>query len=400
MHILNPSPRHGAPLLPRDAETFGDAGVANVAALLAACPAHKPTPLSTLPGLAKELGVGALHLKDEGHRLGLGSFKALGGAYVVMQLVREAAEEKLARPVAPAELMSDEIRAIARTMTFACATDGNHGRSVARGAQLVGANSAIFMHGGVTDARVAAIAQYGADIHRVDGSYDDSIVVAARMAEENGWITLSDTSWDGYEYIPSLVMQGYTMIVEEALAALDQPPTHVFIQSGVGGIAAAMAARLAIRLGDRRPHFTVVDPARAACLFESAKAGEPVQVEEGEPTIMAMLECFEPSMIAFDVLERTADSFMAVEEDLSPQAMRRLAAPTEADPPVVSGESGCAGLAGLMEASGDNAIRTAMGLDEESRVLVVNTEGATDPALYERIVGKSPEEVQEGRQAT
>jgi len=208
------------------------AGADTVERFLAHRDNHLATPLHALPALAGELGLGAIHIKDEGFRLGLGSFKALGGAYAVMHLVLEAAGKQLGRSVDIAELSSPEVKAIAAVMTFACATDGNHGRSVAQGAGLVGARSVIFVHSGVSNERVAAIARFGAEMVRVAGDYDQSVREAARVAAERGWTVVSDTSWPGYERIPGLVMQGYTVIVREALERLAQPPTHIFLQAG------------------------------------------------------------------------------------------------------------------------------------------------------------------------
>ena len=204
--------------------------------------------------------MGEIAIKDEGLRLGLGSFKALGGSYAVVRLVLDAASERLGHAVDVAELLTPDVRAIAAEMTFACATDGNHGRSVAQGAKIVGARAVVFVHSGVSQERVAAIASFGAELVRVAGSYDDFVEEAARVADKNGWTIVSDTSWPGYERIPSLVMQGYTAMVREALRQLPEPPTHVFVQAGVGGVAAAVAGHLALALGDQRPRFVVVEP--------------------------------------------------------------------------------------------------------------------------------------------
>lgn len=393
MLLLNQLPDFRQPLDPVDAETLGLAGADAIERHLAGRAGHAPTPVLALPGLAAELGIGALHLKDEGQRLGLGSFKALGGAYAVAQLVLEAASERLGRALGEAELASPEVRAIAAGMTFACATDGNHGRSVAQGASLVGARSVIFVHAGVSEPRAAAIARFGAEIVRFDGTYDESVVEAARVAAERGWTVVSDTSWDGYERIPGLVMQGYTAIIREALRQLPAPPTHVFVQAGVGGIAAASAAHLALALDEARPVFTVVDPARAACLFESARAGQPTKVAPGEPTVMAMLDCYDPSPLAWRVLSRAADAFMTVEDEVAVEAMNRLARPVGGDPAIVAGESGAAGFAGLLAALRDPQARAALKLDTGSRVFAIVTEGATDPERYAELVGLTPAEV-------
>lgn len=372
---------------------MGVAAARDVERFLSYREGHRQTPLVQLPGLARELGIASIAIKDEGHRLGLGSFKALGGSYAVIRLVLLEASKRLGRVVDIANLQDEDVRAVSKSMTFACATDGNHGRSVAQGAQLVGGNCVIFVHSGVSDARVEAIARFGARMVRVDGNYDESVAEAARVAAAEGWTTVSDTSWPGYEQIPGLVMQGYTALLSEALRQLDQRPTHVFIQSGVGGIAGAVAGHFSVLWGDERPYFTVVDPSRAACLYESARAGKIVKVPEGEPTVMAMLDCYEPSMIAWRILTRVADAFMTVEEDEAIAVMRRLANPVDGDPAVVSGESGGVGLAGLLQVARDPDLRRRAGLGPDSRVFLVNTEGATDLRLYQSYVGAAPDEV-------
>lgn len=393
MFLMNETTDHDKALDACDAETLGLASAREVERFLSFRDGHAETPLVGLPALARSLGVGSIAIKDEGQRLGLGSFKALGGSYAVIRLVLERATEALGHPVDVADLHSPAVRAVAASMTFACATDGNHGRSVAQGAQMVGADCAIFVHSGVSEARIAAIARFGARIIRVNGNYDESVTEAARVAEEQGWQTVSDTSWPGYERIPGLVMQGYTALLSEAIRQMPEPPTHVFVQSGVGGIAAAVAGHFAVLYGQQRPFFTVVDPSRAACIVESARAGKPVKIAQGEPTVMAMLECYEPSLVAWRILARTADAFMTVDEDDALAAMRCLANPGGGDPAVVAGESGGVGLAALRRIAADPVLRGKIGLDENSRVFLVNTEGATDPALYEQLVGASPEEV-------
>jgi len=177
------------------------------------------------------------------------------------------------------------------------------------------------------------------------------------------------------------------------LSELDVPPTHVFVQAGVGGVAAALAAHLAILLSEQRPTFVVVDPARAACIFETARAGHPVKLAHGEPTVMAMLECYEPSRVAWRVLARVADAFMTVDDDHAVAAMNRLARPAGDDPAIVAGESGGAGLAGAIRAATDPDIRTKLGLDRSSRVFAIITEGATDPQRYAELVGKNPTDI-------
>src|SRR5579871_3436494 len=390
MFLFNQHDDYGKPLDQVDAETFNSEAAAGVERHMSYRTDHAQTPLHSLPSMAYELDLGAVYVKDEGHRLGLGSFKALGGSYAVMRLVQEQASRQLGRPVDICDLNSSEVRSIAARMTVACATAGNHGRSVAKGAQLVGAKSASFVHDGVSDGRVAAIARFGARIIRVAGTYDDCVDEASRVAAAQGWTVVSDTSWPGYERIPGLVMQGYTSLVREALRQLPAPPTHVFLQAGVGGLAAAVAGHLALVLGDRRPTVVIVEPTRAACLLETARAGHLVRIDPAGATVMAMLECHEPSLIAWRVLSRIADAFMTVEEEDAVAIMRRLARPPGSDPAIVAGESGGAGLAGLLRAAADDGIRNRIKLDSVSRVLVINTEGATDPARYLDVVGVEP----------
>lgn len=396
MFLLNTHPDHGRPLDAADAEMFGQEAAKEAERFLSYRDNHAETPLHCLSELAAGLGLAAIHVKDEGHRLGLGSFKALGGAYAVMQLALDEAGRQLGRRIDIAELHTPAVKAIASKMTVACATDGNHGRSVAQGAQLVGGRAKIFVHSGVSDERVEAIARLGAEMIRVEGTYDDSVAEAARIAAGKGWIVVSDTSWPGYEHIPALVMQGYTAMVRETLRQLPQLPSHVFVQSGVGGVAAAVAAHLAVVLSEQRPAFVVVDPARAACIYESARAGHPVRVQPGEPTVMAMLECYEPSLVAWRMLVRVADAFMTVDEEDAVAAMNRLARPTGNDVAIVAGESGGAGLAGLVRAMATPASKSALGLGSASRVLVINTEGATDPGRYAELVGMRPADVVAG----
>ncbi len=392
MFIANAMPDQPSPRAKLMA-ALSEAGRAEAMKLMALCPMHAPTPLRSLPALAGRLGIASLHIKDEGSRLGLGSFKALGGAYAVMRLVLEAANAGLGHSIDPAALQSSVVRAIAATITVCCATDGNHGRSVAAGARIAGCRSVIFMHEGVSEARMAAIAAFGATIVRVAGTYDDSVAEATRRAAAEGWLVVSDTSWEGYEDIPLTVMQGYTIMAGEAFDAVREPPTHMFLQAGVGGMAAAVIAHAVAVHGQATPRCVIVEPERAACLFASAQAGQCVTIPHSETTVMAMLECLEPSRIAWDIIAPLAAGFATLGEQEALDAMRLLAFPTGDDPAIVAGESGGTGVAGLIACLNDPAAREALALGPAARVLLFNTEGATDPALYKTYVGVSPDQI-------
>jgi len=392
---INQLPTHGSPLSPDDAAGVDERAACEVENMLRLCPAHRPTPLFCLDQLARRLGVQRIYVKDESRRLGLGSFKALGGTFAVIRVVLDQAQRVLGRPVTPAELLSDEVRAVARTLTVCCATDGNHGRSVAAGARMLGVHAVIFVHEFVSPQRVAAIAALGAEVRQVAGNYDESVVRATRESAAHGWIVVSDTSWPGYEEIPRIVTQGYTAMVSEVCRALDAPPTHVFVQAGVGGLAAAVAGHLSMVYGGLRPRVIVVEPQRAACLYASHQAGRRVAIPVREPTIMAMLECYEPSLVAWRIVSRVVDAFMQVTEEDAIRAMRQLAEPIGGDRPIVSGESGAAGMAGLLRIMEQRPAQQALGLDDHSRVLLFSTEGATDPVSYLQQVGRTSEQVLE-----
>ncbi|MBW3095849.1 diaminopropionate ammonia-lyase [Pseudohoeflea coraliihabitans] len=384
--VANSSAHKGSALSAAEAEIAGQQAPAIVREYLDAFPDYEATPLVCLPGLAASLGVASLDLKDEGQRYGLFSFKALGGSYAVARLVHRFLEARLGRKVEPAEMLSDESKAVAAQMTVACATDGNHGRSVAAGAQKFGCRCVIFLHRGVSRGRERAIAQFGAEIRRTAGNYDQSVAEATETAAKEGWTTVSDFSWPGYEEIPGLVMQGYTLMLEEIFQQASAPYTHVFVQGGVGGLAAVVAGYFHDRLGENGPRIIVVEPDRANCLQRSATAGQLVAMAAEQPTVMAMLECYEPSLVAWQILEKTADDYLTIGDGSAIKAMRVLADPVGGDPALVIGESGGAGLAGLQTALSDATLREKLGLGADSRVLLFGTEGATDPGLYEALV--------------
>jgi len=371
------NPRRGLPGL----TVLPAGGFRRARAEITAWPGYAPTPLRDLPALAMQAGVASVQVKDESGRFGLGSFKALGGAYAVLGVMQaELARQGIAKAATAAELMAGAHAGAGITVT--CATDGNHGRSVAWGAQRFSAACVIFVHPGVSQGRRNAIAGFGAEVREAPGTYDDSVRAATAAAAEHGWHVVSDTSWPGYTEIPREVMQGYRLMAAEALESWSgPPPTHAFVQGGVGGMAAAVSVQL--RTLQPVPALVVVEPHDAACLMASAQAGT-ITAAGSLDTVMAGLACGEPSLIAWQELERAAAAFLSIPDDAAVAAMRVLAGCG-----VVSGESGAAGLAGLLRAAADPQARAALGLDRSSRILLFSTEGATDPELYARLVPPS-----------
>jgi diaminopropionate ammonia-lyase len=356
-------------------------------------PGYKSTPLRSLPKLAARAAIGAILYKDEAERFGIGSFKALGGAYAVFKLLRKAIWEQKKIIVSTLDLTSGRYADLTSRITVTCATDGNHGRSVAWGAHAFGCRCVIYIPETVSEGRCQAIAAYGAEVKRVAGTYDDGVRRVAADAAVQGWTVVSDTSYEGYTDVPRDVMQGYSLMVDEALEQTSAVPSHIFVQGGVGGLAAGVCSYLWERYGTRRPYFVVVEPEKADCFYRSAVAGRPTPAEGTLDTIMAGLACGEVSPLAWRVLETGAGAFMTIDDEAAADCMRLLADGRFGDDAIVAGESAVAGLAGFILASADADARARLDLRPDSRVLVFGTEGATDPEVYRAIVGRRPHEV-------
>ncbi|WP_103963025.1 pyridoxal-phosphate dependent enzyme [Nonomuraea solani] len=338
MEYLNPA---RAPYTAHDRALIGIGHARRARAHFAGRPAYRPTPVHTLPGLG---GTRAAYVKDESGRMGLGSFKALGGAYAVHLL---AGRDGGGTP-------------------FVCASAGNHGLSVASGAAEAGVECFVYLSDGVPEEFAQRLRALGARVRRDGGDYDASMAAALRAAQERGWRLVADSSWEGYTDVPLDVMRGYSVLFDE----LTDTPTHVFVQAGVGGLAAAAAGYVRDRWGER-PRIVVVEPEGAPCLIESARAGTPVRVQ-GAPTTLGRLDCREPSLIAHRLLHRLADLYLTITDDQAAAAAALLAGRGVA----LSG-CGAAGAAGLLALS--PAARTALALDDTSRVLLVGTEGPVEP---------------------
>ncbi len=358
-------------------------------------PDYAPTPLLSLEPLARELGIGGIYYKDEGGRFGLGSFKSLGGAYEVLCLLQQEVARQLGGEVTFADIRNGRCADLVSNITVVTATDGNHGRSVAWGAQQFGCQCVVYLHAQVSAGREASIAEFGARVVRVAGNYDASVQQAADAAAAHGWFIVSDTSYAGYTELPRHVMAGYTVMVDELLAQLPAGETlsHAFIQGGVGGLAGALCGAFWQQLGGDRPRLVIVEPDRADCLFQSAQHGGPTDVQISEETIMAGLSCGRVSALAWTLLSQGAEDFLAIPDALVAPTMRLLAQGAGGPTPIVAGESAVAGLAALIAATRHPGLAGALGLDEQSRVLLIGTEGATDPVIYENVVGRTAAEI-------
>lgn len=356
-------------------------------------PHYKPTPLRSLPKLAARAGIGAILYKDEGERFGIGSFKALGGAYAVFKLLRKTIWEQKNVIASTLDLTSGRYSDLTSRVTVTCATDGNHGRSVAWGARTFGCRCVVYVPETISEGRWQAIAAYGAEVKHVAGTYDDGVRRVAADAAAQGWTVVADTSYQGYTDVPRDVMQGYSLMVDEALEQTSAVPSHVFVQGGVGGLAAGVCSYLWERYGTRRPRFVVVEPEKADCFYRSAVAGRPTPAQGALDTIMAGLACGEVSLLAWRILEPGTDAFMTIDDEAAADCMRLLADGRFGDDAIVAGESAVAGLAGCILASADVDARARLDLRPDSRVLVFGTEGATDPEVYRTIVGRRPHEV-------
>ncbi len=350
-------------------------------------PGYKVTPLHPLDEIAAELGVGKIWYKDEAGRFGLGSFKALGGAYAVFMQLKEIIESKTGKRVTIDGLLARSYGPIVSKITFTCATDGNHGRSVAWGAQIFGCQCVIYIHAQVSEGRQLAIEKLGAQVIRVAGNYDDAVRRTAVDARNSDRIIVSDTSYEGYMTIPKFVALGYTVMLKEIINQLEgNMPTHVFLQGGVGCLASAVCAYFWQYWGDERPRLIIVEPEAANCLQQSARLGSPVAVKGDLVTLMAGLACGEVSLLAWEILSTGCDDFVTLDEGSVAPCMRLLAKGCGGDPDIVAGESAVAGLAALISARQSADLVINLDLNSSSRVLVIGTEGATDQDLYDKLV--------------
>lgn len=355
-------------------------------------PEYRMTPLHRLNELAKAFGVGEIWVKDESHRFGLNAFKVLGGSYAIGKYVAERLNIDMAA-LSFEKLKSNAIKEKLGALTFVTATDGNHGRGIAWAARQLGQKSVVYMPKGSSEIRLNHIRKEGAEAFITDLNYDDTVRLARQKAEENGWILVQDTAWEGYEKIPGWIMQGYGTLLDEALeqmaAAGAGQPTHVFLQAGVGSFPSSMVGAFVERLGENRPLTVIVEPENAACFYQSMAAGdgEPHAVKGDLHTIMAGLACGVPSRTSWEILKTYGDIFVACSDEVAARGMRILANPLGGDPAIISGESGAAVGIGLLSfLAAQDKMKHAFKLKQEAKILIISTEGATDPDNYRKIV--------------
>ncbi len=336
---------------------------------------NKETPLVRLPGLAKHLGIGNVLLKDESPRFGLNAFKALGASYAMHRQIKKFPQIKI----------------------FCTATDGNHGRAVAWVARRLNRKAVIYMPKWTVPARIKAIENEGAEVHVIDQSYDIAVEMANIRVEEgnkngnNYWSLIQDTAWDGFEEIPLDIMKGYWTEMYEVTQQLKRETVDVlFLQSGVGSWAASILGYVATQW--KNPPICIsVEPYSANCLFESIKVGNRVIVQNNGTTIMAGLNCASVSTLAWDILKNGLSASMSIADELCEEAMRLLAYPIPDDPLIISGESGSSGLGGLIGLSRSTyykELKEKFNLNKNSTVLVINTEGDTDPINYKKVINE------------
>ena len=351
---------------------------------------YKETPLVSLEKLAEKLNVKSVYLKDESFRFGLNAFKVLGASYAIANEIGGRIGKDITE-LSAEKILSKETKDAIGDITFVTATDGNHGRGVAWTANQLGQKSVVYMPKGSALERLENIRKEGATADIMEMNYDEAVRLAQKNAEEKGWVVVQDTAWEGYEDIPRWIMQGYTTMGHEIMEQIPEKPTHIFLQAGVGSMAGAMTGFFSNLYADEKPMIVIVEPAKADCLYQTAKAddGELHIVTGDMDTIMAGLACGEPCTIGWDVLKGYADAFVRCPEYMAADGMRILAAPAKGDTAVVAGESGAAAFGAMTNILLDEELaewKAALKLDENSRILCISTEGDTDKENYQNVV--------------
>ncbi|KXG78986.1 diaminopropionate ammonia-lyase [Thermotalea metallivorans] len=359
-------------------------------------PEYSITPLHNLKHLARYMGVGGIWVKDESYRFGLNAFKVLGGSYAIGKFLSEKLGIDI-EDLSFKKFRSKEIKEKLGAIVFVTATDGNHGRGIAWAAKQLGQKAVVFMPKGSSKIRFENIKKEGAEAYITDDNYDDTVRLANAYANQNNGVMVQDTAWEGYEDIPTWIMQGYATLIHEAIEQLEgegiERPTHVFLQAGVGSFAGAIQGYLAAVYGENRPVTAIVEPDRAACIYQSALAGDgKAHRVTGElDTIMAGLACGEPNMIGWNILRDYSDMYISCPDYTAAYGMRILGNPLWGDPPIISGESGAVGigvLSCILQGKEYGDMAEKLNINEDSQILFISTEGDTDPQRYREIVWK------------
>ena len=386
----HPPPDYGPAqkaLLNRDA-------FADVAAEVTNWPGYQPTPLIALNGLAAASGINALWCKHEGYRFEVGSFKPTGPVYAMLAVLKgEIKKATGVETVATQDLIDRKYESVTREVVVSAATSGNHGRALAWGARMFGCRCVIYMNDGVSAGREEAIAAYRVEVVRVPGNYDRAVQRSHADAVALGYFVISDYESADYPHVPRDIMQGYAMVADEIVQQFSDPPTHVFVPGGGGRFAGATCGHVWERYAGDHPRVIVVEPTASACLYQSAIESNAATVSGDGRSVMDGLVVESASSQAWGILGAGAFAFLTIPDEAAVDAMRQSAQGVAGDAPVVIGETGIAAWAGFLAATRDENLRQQLGLERNSRVVVIATEGATDPEVYRNIVGTSPEAV-------
>jgi diaminopropionate ammonia-lyase len=376
----------------KELHTFSEKEMKKAMNFHSSVPHYKDTPLYSLTGLSEFLGVKEIYVKDESQRFGLNAFKGLGVSYAMASYFASVLSIDLSST--NFDMLTKQVKSLS-TSTFATATDGNHGKGVAWAAGLFGQNANVYMPKDSSEARLEAIQNLGANACITNLNYDDTVQMVDSLAQDNNWVLIQDTAWEGYVTIPMFIMQGYLTIIGEILEQFKDESfkeiTHVILQAGVGSFAGAMAAFIHNITSHSTPKIIIVEPSNAACLYQSAvhPTGAPQRVHGDLATIMAGLACGEPNPVGWEILKSVSDYFFYCDDSISAKGMRVLGNPIAQDPKIISGESGAVPLGLLYELMSDSEsseLKTKLELDKSSKILVINTEGDTDPINYRKVV--------------
>ena len=344
-------------------------------------PGFEATPLVSLPEKAKELGIDKLWVKDESKRLGLNAFKVLGASYAITNFVYDKSGWGKTE-LSFTRLLKENLSGF----TLTTATDGNHGRAVAWTARQLGCRSCIFMPSTSSPARIRNIDQFSTITIVIDGNYDKAVAEAKDFSAKNNAILVQDTAWEGYEQIPLYIMQGYLTLAKEIYEQLEgERFTHIFLHCGVGSMAAAIEAYLVNRFGKNKPKTIIVEPDKADCFSRSMEIGdgESHTIEGEVNSLMAGLSCGTPSTVAWDIIHKHSDYFISCDDEVTKQGMRGFAYPEANDPAITSGESGAVSLGILGQLKKHNSgLLEELCIDSSSKVMLISTEGDTDPVSY------------------